>query len=91
MVCPAQLRVRLEPISSPSPEQGPMSAVKVVLVVIAASHAGLAKTGGKVKISVEPRTVRRSRTPTGLDTELFFKGKHPLTKYTTYDYALAYI
>jgi len=51
-----------------------MFAVKVVLVVIVAPHAGLAKTGGKEKKSVEPRTV--SRRMLRIDIGLFFKENH---------------
>jgi hypothetical protein len=39
MAWPAQLRTKLlEPMTSPSPEQGPMSALKVVLIVITLPH-----------------------------------------------------
>jgi len=63
MVCPAQLRViLLAPMMRPDPEeQGPMFAVKVVLVLIVAPHTGLAKTGGKERLRVEPNTVRISK------------------------------
>ena len=61
-VCPAQSRViPFLPMMSPPPEQGPMFPVRVVLAVIVAPHTGLAKTEGRAKRSVEPRTVRRSR------------------------------
>jgi len=64
----------LELKMSPSPEQGPMFAVKVVSVVTVSPHPGLAKTEGR-EISVGPRTVTRIRTVRRIDLELFFKGK----------------
>ncbi len=68
MVYPAQLRVMLlAPMTSPFPEQGPMLAVRVVLVVIVAPHDGFwAETEAGKKASVEPITVKRSRTARGI-------------------------
>ena len=64
IVYPAQSSVMpLAPMTSPFPEQGPMPPLRVVLVVIVEPHDGLwEKTGIDKKTSIEPRTVKRSRT-----------------------------
>jgi len=50
--------------------------------LIVEPHAGLAKTGGKERISVEPKTVRRIRTARGIDIDLFFIFHTPSKRFT---------
>jgi len=69
MLRPAQFRVMpFAPIHIPANVEQVRLLVSVVLVVIVAPHAGLAaKTEGREKISVEPRTVRRRTLSTDID------------------------
>lgn len=66
IACPAQFRVMpLLPMMRPEAGQGPIFAVRVVLVVIVWLHQavppGFAKAGAGRMTRVEPRTVKRSR------------------------------
>ena len=60
----AQFRVMpLAPMTSPLPEQGPMSAVRVVDAVIVKPHVGAAaRTGADRNARVENKVVVRSST-----------------------------
>jgi len=53
-------------MTSPFPGQGPMGALSFVFAVITLPHPTEAKTGAAEKASVEPRTVKRSRTASGV-------------------------
>ena len=66
IVCPAQLSVMpFTPMTSPFPEQGPMSLVKVMLPVIVAPHPTEAMAGAGRRTSAQPVTVTSSRTASG--------------------------
>src|SRR5437588_705072 len=72
MVCPAQLSViPSAPMLSPSPEQGPMLAVRVVDAVIVEPQAGVAAyTGTGRKASAETTKVAMSSTAEGTTATL---------------------